>query len=150
MYRAGCRFLWLGVESASPKIQSTIRKGISIPTVENIVRNCKKTGIFNVLLFISGLPGEDKNDVRITAEFLVRNSKNIDAIRVDDLKIPKKSTLAKNLSKYRVKIQREDPTSYYAEPSNAKKHLWTLWNSLKPENKSMFFQIEGNYLLGET
>ncbi|MBE0415363.1 MAG: radical SAM protein [Dehalococcoidia bacterium] len=58
MKEAGCAWLLFGVESASPDILKTIRKGITLDKVRKGVKLATEAGIKVFNSFILGLPGE--------------------------------------------------------------------------------------------
>lgn len=68
MYRAGCRWIFFGVESGSPDIQKLIKKGIELHKVETTVRGCYEAGIVPVVSLILGFPDETPAQVRQTAD----------------------------------------------------------------------------------
>lgn len=66
MYRAGCRWMFFGVESGSQKIQTEIKKGISLGKVEETINNCVDSGISAVTSFVIGFPDETQEDIKAT------------------------------------------------------------------------------------
>lgn len=58
MYNSGCRWIFFGVETASPEMCSSIHKGISVEQVYIDIANCANAGILPVSSFIVGLPDE--------------------------------------------------------------------------------------------
>ncbi|MBW1729563.1 MAG: B12-binding domain-containing radical SAM protein [Deltaproteobacteria bacterium] len=72
MKEAGCHTLSFGVESASPEILRTIRKGISLDQVMTAVSMCTEVGITPHASFILGLPGETPHTLQQTVDFARR------------------------------------------------------------------------------
>jgi radical SAM superfamily enzyme YgiQ (UPF0313 family) len=68
MYRAGCRGMKFGVESASPEILKNARKNLDLRQVKEFVRNCHRIGIYTHGTFMFGLPGETRETIRQTLE----------------------------------------------------------------------------------
>jgi len=69
MKRAGCRVLWLGIESSSQEILNGIKKGIKVEQVRSFVETSKKAGLYPHGCFVLGLPGETRDTMRKTVEF---------------------------------------------------------------------------------
>ncbi|GEM_PF-1467208 len=68
--RAGCGQMGFGLESADPGIQKTIRKQLDLDKVRETVRLCKKHGMWSILTFLTGVPGETPDSLRRTLKFL--------------------------------------------------------------------------------
>lgn len=66
MFRAGCRWIFFGVESGSQEIQDRIYKGIDLNKVEDTVRHCADAGIVPVTSFIIGFPDETIEQIKQT------------------------------------------------------------------------------------
>jgi len=69
MKAAGCTAVSFGIESASPAILKTIKKGITLEQIRNAVRMCRRTGIRAYASFILGLPGETSQTIKETLNF---------------------------------------------------------------------------------
>jgi anaerobic magnesium-protoporphyrin IX monomethyl ester cyclase len=74
MKDAGCRTLWFGVESGSPRILRKINKGITLQQVVHGFKLCREEGIQIACSFMLGIPGETINDMEATLNF----AKNLD------------------------------------------------------------------------
>ena len=72
MYRAGCRWLFFGVESGSRRMLRNINKRINYERIEPTFENCKNAGIYSIGAFIIGLPGETVDDARETVALIER------------------------------------------------------------------------------
>ena len=70
MKDAGCRTIWFGVESGSPRILEKINKGVTLQHAINAFRLCKEEGIQTACSFILGIPGETVNDMKATFKFV--------------------------------------------------------------------------------
>lgn len=68
MARAGCRWIFFGVESGSQEIHRQIEKGIELDRVGPDIRNCANAGIVPVVSLILGFPDETPGQVRQTAD----------------------------------------------------------------------------------
>lgn len=80
MYRAGCRQLFFGLESASPRVLGLIDKGIDTRTVTRVIRDVTDAGIMSSLFVMYGFPTETDEDRERTIRFLERNRDRVDSI----------------------------------------------------------------------
>ncbi|MBV8867764.1 MAG: B12-binding domain-containing radical SAM protein, partial [Acidobacteriaceae bacterium] len=71
MYRAGCRSIFLGVETGSPRLQRTIDKDLDLGEAAARIRCCTSAGIDTTVSLITGFPEETEEDMWQTASFLV-------------------------------------------------------------------------------
>ena len=69
MKEAGCRTIWFGVESGSPRILEKINKGITNEQTVQAFKLCREEGIQIACSFILGIPGETVKDMEITYKF---------------------------------------------------------------------------------
>ncbi|MFQ5925305.1 MAG: B12-binding domain-containing radical SAM protein [Dehalococcoidia bacterium] len=69
MKEAGCAWLLFGIESASPQILETIKKGITLDGVRRGVKLTTEAGIKVFNSFILGLPGETPETARQSVAF---------------------------------------------------------------------------------
>ncbi len=69
MREAGCKTIWFGIESGSPRVLKKINKNITPEQTEHAVRLCKKEGIQVAASFILGIPGETITDMEETLKF---------------------------------------------------------------------------------
>ncbi len=72
MYRAGCRVVWLGIESLSQSALDRMGKNTSVERMIAGINNCVAAGIEPVCLFLVGLPGDTRADVLKTRENISR------------------------------------------------------------------------------
>jgi anaerobic magnesium-protoporphyrin IX monomethyl ester cyclase len=66
MKDAGCRSVYMGVESGSPRILHSMRKGISLSQIHHASSIIKKEGMGSIYSFILGYPGESEKDINAT------------------------------------------------------------------------------------
>jgi len=78
MKEAGCRIVFLGLESGSPRILSQIDKDIDLPSAARGVELLAAAGIRTYGAFMIGTPGETEADVELSIEFAL--SLPLDAI----------------------------------------------------------------------
>ncbi len=69
MKAAGCTAVSFGVETGSPAILKTIRKGITLDQVVAAVKLCTRAGLQPHASFILGLPGETEQTLKETLAF---------------------------------------------------------------------------------
>jgi radical SAM superfamily enzyme YgiQ (UPF0313 family) len=69
MREAGCRTIWFGVESGSPRILDRINKRIPLEQTAQAFKLVRKEGIQIACSFILGVPGETIADMEATLKF---------------------------------------------------------------------------------
>jgi anaerobic magnesium-protoporphyrin IX monomethyl ester cyclase len=69
MKAAGCKTIWFGVESGSPRILEKINKGVTLEQTEHAFDMCKKEGIQTACSFLLGIPGETVDDMKASFKF---------------------------------------------------------------------------------
>lgn len=69
--KAGCRKVWLGVESGSQKILDAMQKGITVEHVRTVSPLIRQAGIEQAFFIQLGFPGETKADIQKTIRLLV-------------------------------------------------------------------------------
>ncbi len=69
MREAGCQAVSFGIESGSPEILKTIKKGFVLDQAESAVKMCRDAGIAPHASFILGLPGETPETLAQTLAF---------------------------------------------------------------------------------
>ncbi len=69
MSKAGCKTIWFGVESASPRILQRIGRNTTPDQVEKAFKLCKKYGIKTACSFMLGLPDETLADMEASLKF---------------------------------------------------------------------------------
>jgi radical SAM superfamily enzyme YgiQ (UPF0313 family) len=69
MREAGCKTIWFGVESGSPRILERINKHIPLEQTEKAFKMCRKENIQIACSFILGIPGETLEDMDATLKF---------------------------------------------------------------------------------
>lgn len=71
MYEAGCRYISIGIESASDEILTRMEKNITTDIIREKVATVKKSKIIPQGLFMIGFPGEKEADIEKTIDFAV-------------------------------------------------------------------------------
>jgi p-methyltransferase len=70
MKRAGCRWVFLGVESGSEKILKAMNKGCGVSKMKEAIAGARAAGIGVHGNFVVGYPGEDAGTIRETLDFI--------------------------------------------------------------------------------
>ncbi len=76
MKQAGCKEIWIGVESGAPKIIKEMKKGIDIDKVRNVFKITAELGFFRRAYMLLGMPEESLEDIKLS-------EKIVDEIRPD-------------------------------------------------------------------
>jgi radical SAM superfamily enzyme YgiQ (UPF0313 family) len=71
MYRAGCRSIFFGVETGSPRLQRAIEKDLDLEEAAARIRQCTSAGITTTVSLITGFPEETVDDMWQTVSFLM-------------------------------------------------------------------------------
>ncbi len=69
MREAGCRTIWFGVESGSPKVLQKLNRNITPEQVVKAIKMCKEEDIRTNCSFILGVPGETVSDMEASFKF---------------------------------------------------------------------------------
>jgi radical SAM superfamily enzyme YgiQ (UPF0313 family) len=72
MRRAGCVHIQYGVESGSPRMLKRLAKGIDVAEIERAARATRRAGIEFSVYLISGVEGEEEEDLAATEALLRR------------------------------------------------------------------------------
>jgi len=70
MSAAGCRAVYLGVESGSQRVLNILNKNITVEQIEKAVSLCKKYNIRTYCSLITGVPGETFDDYLLTEKLM--------------------------------------------------------------------------------
>lgn len=70
LYRGGCRFLFLGLESGSQAVLNKMKKGISLSTAKAIIKLAKDCAIRIHISVMLGYPGETPEDISCTEKLV--------------------------------------------------------------------------------
>jgi anaerobic magnesium-protoporphyrin IX monomethyl ester cyclase len=69
MKAAGCKTIWFGGESGSPRILKKLNKNITLEQTEHALKMCREEGIKTACSFLLGTPGETAEDMKATFKF---------------------------------------------------------------------------------
>jgi len=105
-YRAGCRRIYYGIESASLEVLKTINKGITPLKIKEAIALTRKHKIRTLGFFMFGAPGETIETIEKTIEFSRE-------LKLDFIQICK--TIAKPGSKLDILLKTETGRDYWSE-----------------------------------
>ena len=71
--RAGAVYMSFAIETASPRLQTMIRKNIQLDKIRHSIGLARKEGIFCQGLFMLGFPSETREELLTTVDFAVRS-----------------------------------------------------------------------------
>jgi hypothetical protein len=71
MHRAGCRSVFFGVETGSPRLQRAIDKDLNLSDAAARIATCTAAGMETSVSLITGFPEETPEDLAQTAAFLL-------------------------------------------------------------------------------
>lgn len=80
--KTGCYLLSFGAESGSPRILAKIKKDITPDEVVNSAKQCLKHNIIPQYSFMIGLPGETKEDMKMTLKLIDRLTALSDKVQI--------------------------------------------------------------------
>ncbi|MBF0107093.1 MAG: B12-binding domain-containing radical SAM protein [Deltaproteobacteria bacterium] len=143
--KAGCKEIFLGIESASKKIQRDIKKNLPINRLPATLSALSKNNILATISLITGFPGESKSQVNATLMLALKSKlySYPPKVQVSPLSFLKGSELYESNRKYiehviankkNVKIQL---TAQPNERALIKKNLNTFIGSCLIENESI-------------
>lgn len=66
MKKAGCKEVWIGVESGSPKILKEMRKDIDLDKIRWVFELTAKLGFFRRAYMLLGMPEESLDDIKLS------------------------------------------------------------------------------------
>lgn len=70
MKAAGCKDIWIGVESGSPEVLRSIGKEIDLDSVKKVFKWSREAGLKRRGYFMLGIPGETLEDILMTEKLI--------------------------------------------------------------------------------
>ena len=124
---AGLQELWLGLESAVPRVRDLMKKGVAQPVIERILVDAADAGIRVRALCMLGYPGESVAEIRQTFAFLARVQPLLASVSMTPMALIRRATrIARHLrvnSSIRVISRRRRP-SWVAASTKSKLQTW--------------------------
>jgi radical SAM superfamily enzyme YgiQ (UPF0313 family) len=71
MYKSGCRAMFMGIESGSPRMQKKIRKNLVLNEAHRIIKHAVQLGMKITVSYIIGFPDETEEDVEKTLKSII-------------------------------------------------------------------------------
>jgi radical SAM superfamily enzyme YgiQ (UPF0313 family) len=103
---AGLEELWLGLESAAPRVRNLMVKGVAQGVVERILVDAAAAGIRVRALCIVGYPGETLEEARATIDFVARAP--VSSIALTEFRLMRNTPLARDPERFGLRL-RPDP-----------------------------------------
>ena len=91
---AGCRLLQLGLESGSQGVLERTGKGTRLEVVAEILAQLQAAGIASYVYVMLGTPGESRDEIAATEDFLLRHAAEIGFLNLALMNLPRDSDLA--------------------------------------------------------
>ncbi len=114
MKQAGCTAVSFGVETGSPEILNTIKKGITLDQVLHAITMCNDVGVTPQASFILGLPGETLHTLQQTVSF-AEQLKSMGVLHGFHLLAPFPGTdVRENSQNYDIQIMSNNWDDYHA------------------------------------
>lgn len=73
MKASGCQAVFLGIESGDQRLLNSFSKGVSLKQIQVCIETAQAAGLVVVGFFILGLPGESRESLALTQQFIKRN-----------------------------------------------------------------------------
>ncbi len=108
MYRAGCRFVMLGLESASQRVQDLMNKGYKVTWFEPIIRSLAEAGIRVGIESFIGFPGETDEEAEQTADYLIEHKEHIAFFTLGTFVLDANSIVARDPERFGVRVTMPD------------------------------------------
>ena len=143
MRKAGCRLIIVGFESANQQILNNIRKGITVEQMRKFAKNVKKAGILLHTDFIIGLPGETKETIKQTFQFIKEIKPDILQVSVAT---PFPGTEFYKWSRKNGYLVTDDPNEYLDEQGHQKSIVSYPWLSAEEIERSVDEILRDYYL----
>lgn len=103
----GLEELWLGLESAVPRVRDAMDKGVRQDIVERVLADGKAVGLRMRALCLIGFPGETEDEVRQTLDFLSANREALAGCSLTPFQLMRRSPMVSNLPRWGVEIGRD-------------------------------------------
>jgi radical SAM superfamily enzyme YgiQ (UPF0313 family) len=109
MVESGCIQVQIGIESGDVTVLNNMNKRTDPITNEIALKNCKKYKLTSVITLISGFPGESKESIDATIEFLKRAPADFFFIAVFSVRVPGVPIMSiENRKKFGMKVLDND------------------------------------------
>ena len=111
MYDAGFRNIWWGLETANPRGQRLINKGIDLNAVPQILEDANRAGIMNSILCVVCFPLVTYEEDMDTYKFLKQYSEYVQCFVFHKFSLTKFSRVYMDFEKYKITIPEDTSKS---------------------------------------
>jgi anaerobic magnesium-protoporphyrin IX monomethyl ester cyclase len=111
LYQAGCREIAFGIESASQTILDNIKKGVTVEQNRQAIMEAKKAGLLVKAYLMIGAPGETRQTIQETMEFIQETSP--DQFTLFNFVPLPGCAIWNDPQKYNIKIVNQDFKNYF-------------------------------------
>ncbi len=108
MHAAGCRVVYIGLESGCDRVLGLMNKGASRSQALTVCRNLVEAGIWDHLYVFFGFPGERQDEAVETENFLLDNAGAIKSFNVGSFSLTRGSTVLAAPEEYGVRLPHGD------------------------------------------
>ncbi len=143
MHESGCVEVGVGIESGSARILSIANKGETVRKNMEAIKLCHSQGIRVKGFFIVGLPGEDKDSIRETMEFL--EEADLDDMDITIYTPYPGSYIYKNKEKFDIKFKDDYDHAWYKGKPGSYKSLVSTSAFTSEEILAIRNSIEAEY-----
>jgi hypothetical protein len=103
LQKAGCRFIYFGLESGSDRVLNDFNKGIRSKQISEFIKTLHDRGIMPAPSCIVGAPDENRDDFEKTKHFILEHQKYLDIINV----YPLRQTPGSDFTTMKIKANRQ-------------------------------------------
>jgi radical SAM superfamily enzyme YgiQ (UPF0313 family) len=127
MKASGCEYVSFGLESASERVLSLMDKGTEIEVIEQTMENFRTVGLSVSLYLFFGFPGETREDLQQTLDFLERHRSTICDMSVGRFSLYKGTGVFNHPERYGIR------SIYYGDQVAPEVLMWNYDYELAPE-----------------
>lgn len=103
---AGCRQLYFGLESLSPRILKLMNRPGDCTRFSSMLESSHNNGIFNGVNFLMGIPSETTQDIEKTHNFILKYKPYYEYFNINLLRMIPEFKTIKNLSKMNITLKK--------------------------------------------
>ena len=116
---AGLEELWLGLESAVPRVRELMKKGVTQPVIERILGDAYDAGIRVRALCMLGYPGETAAEIRETFAFLARVEPLLASVSMTPFFLMRRAPMAQAPARFGLTLIGQGPPAAAAASADA-------------------------------
>jgi hypothetical protein len=102
---AGLEELWLGLESAVPRVRNLMVKGVAQGVVERILGDAAEVGIRVRALCMLGYPGETLEEARATLAFVAQQMPRLSTVAVTPFQLMRNTPLGREPERFGLRLR---------------------------------------------